>query len=321
MERAELAGALAVGREVRDDAGLLAGHVGDVLDLRAAVGLEVEADLGARQQPAAVERDAALGVLVLEHLAPGDLVETLRAGADCLGEVAEAVRIADDGHAVLVAVIVLQQVGALPVVRRPLPEREVRMVLDDRGIVALRPQDVLGATVEDEDIVCLAEIVGDHVPHEGADVGVGPGELHRDADGSFHDGPVLELRRGDAVALDRRRRRLRAARRAERARGSHRGGGRRALKHAAARYVRITPLLAHAEPPLSFSTSNHSTPGRGQLPWSSPHDRIGRYYTRSRRAGANPHAPTRGAPRRAEGDRAAKRPKAWMPGTSPGTTE
>ena len=35
------------------------------------------------------------------------------------------------------------------------------MVLDDRGVVALRPQDVLGAAVEDEDVVRLAEIVED----------------------------------------------------------------------------------------------------------------------------------------------------------------
>ena len=30
------------------------------------------------------------------------------------------------------------------------------MVLDDRGVVALRPQNVLGAAVEDEDIVCVS---------------------------------------------------------------------------------------------------------------------------------------------------------------------
>ena len=47
------------------------------------------------------------------------------------------------------------------------------MILDHLGVVALRPQHVLGAAVEDEDVVGLAEIVRDHVAHEYADVGVG----------------------------------------------------------------------------------------------------------------------------------------------------
>ena len=103
VEGAELAGALALGGVVGDLARLLAGHVGDVVDLDPAVVAQELSDLGHREQPAAVERDPALGLVALEHHRPADLVQPLGVGADRRREVAEAVGVADHRHAILLA--------------------------------------------------------------------------------------------------------------------------------------------------------------------------------------------------------------------------
>ena len=239
------------------------GHVGDVLDLRLALRLQIERRRAERIGPGLVVGDLAARLVALEEDFPGDIVRAVGIGADRIGEIAKAVGIADDRHPVLLAVLAHDDLRVLPLVGRPVPQRQLGMLLVDDEIHALRAEDVLGAGFEDEDVDLVAELRAGDVAHEDADRIVGAGELHLDADGIGHVRPVLQLRRRHAVAAHHVGRHGRGDAADERGKGRSAADRRHALQHVAARQLQLRgrrkPVLHLSLSPVSHQSQRGST--------------------------------------------------------------
>ena len=199
----------------------LLGEVGYLGEFLAGLRLHIERGDAQRIGPGLIIGDTAAGAVVVEDHRPRDLLVAVGRQAELVGEVAEAVGIADDRHAILIAVAILHDGGALPVVGGPVPQRELRLLLVDRQIDALRPQNVLGAGFENEDVDLVAQLRGHDIAQEDADRVVGAGEFHVDADRLGHRRPVLQLGGGHAISAHRRLGRMRSGREA-----AHRAQGR-----------------------------------------------------------------------------------------------
>src|SRR3546814_10408938 len=148
MQLPELPGLLALYQEVDDGLRLLRRHVGDILELGRALAFQVERRRSDRVGPGLVVGDAAARAVVLEDDRPRNLLLARRVETELVREVAEAVGVADDWHAVLVALPVLNDGGTLPFVGRALPQGQLGMLLVEGQIDALRPQNVLRSGLE-----------------------------------------------------------------------------------------------------------------------------------------------------------------------------